>query len=111
MTLPVREDDLPHHLDDAEAAGLVERAVDQAGEVIEVDRLVFGERADVDEFVGRGVVERKMGFEDRAQLLALGARHVSVDGRGVDQQRGGGEAVVVVLESGPDACRRRSGRK
>ena len=34
---PVREDDLPHHLDHADAARLIERAVDQAGEMIEVD--------------------------------------------------------------------------
>ena len=46
-------DDLPHHLDHAPAAVLVERAVEQAGEMIEVDRLVLGRGRLVDQLVGR----------------------------------------------------------
>ena len=38
----VRVDHFPHHLDHAPPSVLVERAVDQAGEVIEIDRLVLG---------------------------------------------------------------------
>src|SRR5581483_12415770 len=38
VTPAVGIDDLPHHFDDAGAAGLVERAVELMGEMIEVDR-------------------------------------------------------------------------
>ena len=79
--------------------GFVERAVDQAGEMIEVDRLVLGERADIDQLLGRGLVEGETRLEQRMQLVALGRGHVAVDGRGVNQQRGGREAIIVFLES------------
>src|SRR6185369_5128006 len=96
---PVRENHFPHHLDDTEAARLVERAVDQAGEVIEVDRLVVGARAGIDQLLRRRVVEREAGLEHGAQPVALGIGHGAVDGRGVDQQGGGGKAIVVFLET------------
>src|SRR4029077_882157 len=95
---PVREHDFPHHLDDTEAARLVERAVDQAGEVIEIDRLVVGPRAGIDQLLRRGVVEREAGLEHGTQPVALDIGHGAVDGRGVDQQGGGGKSIVVFLE-------------
>src|ERR1041385_4359007 len=95
----VRENHLPHHLDDTEAPCFVERAVDQAGEVIKVDRLVVGPRAGIDQRVGCGVIECEARLEHRAQPVAFDAGHVAVDGRGVDQQGGCGEPIVVFLEA------------
>jgi len=66
--MPVRQHDFPHHLHDVAAPGVVERAVELAGKVIEVDRFVFGARADVDQFVGCCVVEREMGLSTARSL-------------------------------------------
>ena len=91
-------DDLPHHLDEAGPAGFVERAVEQAGEMIEVDGLVLGERRLVDQFVGGGVVEREAVLDHRVQLVALALRHFAVDRGGMHEQRRRGEPVITVGE-------------
>ena len=49
-----------------------------------------------DQLRGGCVVEREVLFQDVAKLLALARQHIAVDGRGVDQKRGGGEPVIVV---------------
>src|SRR2546428_12995449 len=49
-------DDFPHHLDNAPPPLLVERAIDDAGEVVEIDRLVLGGRRFVDKLGGCGLV-------------------------------------------------------
>ena len=64
-------DDLPHHLDDAGAAALVERAVERMGEMIKVDRFLLGRRRLGDQFFGRRIVERKALLEHVVQLVAL----------------------------------------
>src|SRR3979490_1502236 len=53
----VRVGDLPHHFDDPAPSGFVERAVDEAGEMIEIDRLMLGLRGLGHELVGGGLVE------------------------------------------------------
>src|SRR5262249_56211399 len=52
--------DLPHHFDHAAAAILVERAIDQTGEMIEIDRLVLGLRRVRDQLVRRRLVEAEL---------------------------------------------------
>src|SRR6266568_6940989 len=50
-------DDFPHHLDNAPPPLLVERAIDAAGEVVEIDRFVLGGRRFIDKLGGGGIVE------------------------------------------------------
>ncbi len=102
----VREGDLPHHLDHAPPPVLVERTVDQAGEVIEVDRLVLGFGRLGDQNIGGGVVEVETPLDDGMKLVPLGLREVAVDRRGMNEQRGGREPVVVLREVRWGACRR-----
>src|SRR5260370_6882335 len=54
---PVSIDDFPHHLDNSPPAGLVERAVDQAGEMIEVDGIAIGRTGFVDQLGGHLFIE------------------------------------------------------
>src|SRR5262249_19068206 len=61
---PVDIDDLPHHLDHAPAPLLVERAVEQAGEVIEIDRLAIRQGRTVDELFGCRIVKSEPRAQD-----------------------------------------------
>ena len=66
--------------------------------MVEIDGFLLGECAHVDQFDGGGVVEPKMALEHGMEFLPLGLAHCAVDGGGVDQERGGGEAIVVLRE-------------
>src|SRR5712691_3104607 len=76
---PVRIGGFPHHLDDAPAPFLVERAIDQVGEMIEVDRLAVRRDRGVEQLGGARLVEVEAIFEDVVQAVALGLRQVAVD--------------------------------
>jgi hypothetical protein len=90
--------DFPHHFHDAGAAFLIQRPVEQAGEVIKVDGFVLGLGCLVDQLVGQGVIEAEAPLDDGMKLVAFARRHVAVDGRGVHEQRHRCEAVIVVGE-------------
>src|SRR5712691_301218 len=92
-------DHFPHHLDHAPPAVLIERPVDQAGEVIEIDCLVLGLGGVEDQLVGRRFIEAEPPLDDGVQLVALDVRHGAVDHDRVHQERGSGETIVVGLEA------------
>src|SRR5260370_38400585 len=75
---PVSIDDFPHHLDNSPPAGLVERAVDQAGEMIEADGIAIGRTGFVDPLGGHLVIEIEAALEHRMQLVALVRRGAPV---------------------------------
>src|SRR5215471_4128595 len=91
-------DHFPHHLDQTQAAILVERAVDQAGEMVEVDGIAISRDGGVNQRGGGRIVKGKPVFEQGVQFVALDARHVSIDGGDVNQQRGRREPVIVIRE-------------
>src|SRR5215467_13110587 len=91
--------DLPQHLDDATAAGIVERAIEATGEMIEVDRFLFRLGRLGDEGVSRRVVEAEAALENRVQAVALDLRHAAVDHDGMHAEGGRREPVVSLLES------------
>ena len=63
--------------------------------MIEIDRLPVVGGGRLDELVGRGGIERKMGLEDGMQLAPLGVGEVAIERGDVHQESGGGAAVVV----------------
>src|SRR5207248_2170294 len=83
---------------DAPAAILVKKAIDQAGEVIEIHGLVLGRSRLGDQFIRRRLVELKLLLDDRMQLVALGVGNVAVDRSRMNEQRCRSEAVVAVVE-------------
>src|ERR1700676_1457933 len=50
---------LPHHFDDAKPAGLIDRAHDDAGEVIEIDRLTLDQGRRRDQLIARAGLRRE----------------------------------------------------
>src|SRR5262249_43827220 len=86
------------HLDDATAARIVERAVEEAREMIEVDRFLFGLGGFGDEGVSSRVVEAEAALEDRVQAVALGLRHDAVNHAGMHEEGGRRQPIVVLLE-------------
>src|SRR5205823_3809212 len=91
-------DDLPHHLDDTAAALFIQRAVELAGEVIKIDCLLLGLRGFGQEAVRIEVIEPEPPLDHCVQRVALDVRYGAVNGRGMDQERGSGEPVIVVVE-------------
>ncbi len=91
--------DRPHHLDHAQPLGFVERAVELTGEVIKIDGLLVGGGGLRDQLVGRGIIEFEALLQQALQLVAFGIGHLAVDRGGMDQQRGRGEAQVMIAEA------------
>src|SRR5262249_26207359 len=91
--------DLPQHLDDATAAGIVERAIEAAGEMIEVDRFLFGLGRLGDEGASPRVVEAEAALQDRMQAAALDLRHAAIDHGGMHEEGGRRQPIVALLES------------
>ena len=81
--------DPPHHLDHAQPLVLVERIVEQMGEMIEIDAFSSAAVACSISSPAAASSSSKRCFSRRLQLVALGIGHVAVDRRGMDQQRGG----------------------
>ena len=96
--LAVGEHHLPHHLDDAEPALLVDLAHDDAGEMIEIDRLALDQRGRGDQLVGGAGIELEAGFDQAVQLALLDRGGLAVERDDVDQQRGRREPVVGLVE-------------
>src|SRR6185437_9512868 len=97
--IAVREGDHPHHLDHARAALLVQGAVEPGGEGVKIDRLMLGRRRLCDQRIGIGIVEVEAPLDHRVQLLRLRVGHGAVDIGGVHQKGGGGETVIIIVES------------
>src|SRR5258708_36802143 len=77
--LAVGVNQLPHHLDDTEPALLIHRTHDDAGEVIEIDRLALDHRRGRDQLI-RGTGIKPEAAVDQAMKLALfGLGRLAVD--------------------------------
>ena len=75
-------------------APIVESLVEQARELVEIDCIKFS-RAGVLDQLGRGrIVEPEAGFQNSVKLFRPDFRHVAVDGRYADQQRGDRETSL-----------------
>ena len=61
---------LPHHLDDAKPAGLIHRTHDDAGEMIEIDRLALDQGCGSDQLIRRAGIKSEAAF-DQAVKFAL----------------------------------------
>src|SRR5262249_10228958 len=95
----VGKGDLPEHFHQADAARLIQRAIQHTGEMIEVDGFMLGGRSGFDQLVGCGVIEIEALLEQIMQHLAFGRRYVAVDCGGMNEQRGSRQAVVIVIET------------
>ena len=91
-------DQLPHHLDDALAALFVDRAHDDAGEVIEIDRLALHQGRFRDQLGGGRRIELEAGLKQAVQFLPFGFRRLAVQRHDMNQQSRGGQAIVGFTE-------------
>src|SRR5579883_87115 len=91
-------DDLPHHLDHPAATLLVEGAVDQAREVIEIDRLLLGCGCFLHQLAGGFFVELEPSLDDGMQLVPLHRRHLAIDRCCMHHEGRSRETVIVILE-------------
>src|SRR5665213_1514759 len=62
---------LPHHFDNAESAFFVDRTHDDAGEMIEVDRLALDQSGGRDQFIRAAGIEPEPCFEQAVQFALL----------------------------------------
>src|SRR4051812_20083208 len=69
------------------------------GEMKKIDGLVVRRRGLFDEFARRVVVELETLLQQALQLVALDSGNITIDRRGMDQQRRGGNAQVAVAET------------
>ena len=87
--------------------GLVERAVEQAGEMVEIDGLVLGGYRLVDQFVGCRVVQLEAPLHHAVELVAFARRHARRRWRrrapAAPPPRGGSRCRQI----GSDVCRLR----
>src|ERR1044071_1262916 len=77
--LAVRIYQLPHHLDDAEPALLIDRTHDDAGEVIEIDRLAFGPRRLGDQMICGTGIELEAAFDQTVQFALLDRARLAIE--------------------------------
>ncbi len=66
--------------------------------MIEIDCLVVGGGALRDQLAGGGIVELEALLQQTLQLATLGIRHGAVNRRGMDQERGRGDAKIMVAQ-------------
>ena len=68
--LAIGVNQFPHHFDDAEPARFIHRAHDDAGEMIEIDRLALDQRRGRDQSIGGTRIKPEAAF-DQAMKFAL----------------------------------------
>src|SRR5436190_5493832 len=85
--LAVGVNHLPHHLDDTESALLIHRTHDDAGEVIEIDRLALDQCRGRDQLIRGTGIKSEAAFDQAVKLALFSLGWLAVDRDGVDQQR------------------------
>ncbi len=98
MDFAVREGDVPHHFDDLKPALLVEGALQDAGELVEIHRIAVALFGLFDEARGRGVVEPEALLDHRLEAPPLRLVGRAVGGGDMHEERSGGEPVIVFGE-------------
>src|SRR5438552_17025172 len=78
---------LPHHLDDAEPAFLIDRTHDDAGEMIEIDRLAFHQHRGGNQLVRSAGIEPEAGFNPPMKLALFDLGWLAIERDDMDQQR------------------------
>src|SRR5258708_953373 len=96
--LAVGIDQLPHHLDDAQASLLIHTAHDDAGEVIEIDRLAFDPCRRRDQLVRGAGIELEAAFDQAVKLALLDRGRLAVERDDMDQECGCGQTIVGIVE-------------
>src|SRR5271169_1773368 len=96
--LTVSVNELPHHLDDAQAARLVHRTHDDAGEMIEIDRLALDQHCRRDQLIRRSGIKPKAAFDQAMKLALLDFGWLAVEGNHMNQQSRCGQTVSVVVK-------------
>ena len=96
--LAVGIDQLPHHFDDAEPARLIHRTHDDAGEMIEVDRLALDQRRGRDQLIGVAAIEPETAFDQAVKLALFGLGGFAVERDDVNQQRGRRQTIAGIVE-------------
>ena len=96
--LAVRIYQLPHHLDDTEPALLIDRTHDDAGEMIEIDRLAFSPRRRRDQMIRRTVIELEAAFDQTVQFAFLDRARLAIERDDVNQQRGRRQQIPGIVK-------------
>ena len=96
--LAVGIDQLPHHFDDAEPACLVHRAHDDAGEMIEIDRLALDQRRGRDQLIGGAGIKPEAAFDQAVKLALFRFGRFAVERDDVNQQRGRRQPISGIVE-------------
>src|SRR5208283_109671 len=91
--------ELPEHADELAAAFLVERTFQDAGEMIEIDGLALALGRMRDQVARLRMGEIEALFDESLHSRALVGVELAVDGGDMDEQRSGGQMVVLVLEN------------
>ncbi len=77
---------------------LVQCAVEHAGEGVEIHRLGVAGDGGVEQRVGIMHAEIEAMLQHAQHLVPLGVAELAIDGDDMDQQGGGGEAIIVLGE-------------
>ncbi len=96
--LAIGIDQLPHHLDDAQPALLVYRAHDDAGEMIEIDRLALDLGRRGNQPVRGAGIELEAGFDQAVQFALLDFGRLAIERDDVDQKRGRRQTIAGIVE-------------
>src|SRR5882672_11075406 len=89
---------LPHHFDDPEPALLIHRAHDDAGEMIEIDRLALDPRRGGYQLIRGTGIEPETGFKQPMQLPLFNVGWFAVERNDVNQQRGGRQTIPGIVK-------------
>src|SRR6266568_1673604 len=89
---------LPHHLDDAESALFIYRTHDDAGEVIEVDRLALDQRRGRDQLIRGTGIKPEAGFDQAMKLALFSLGRLAVDRNDVNQQRRRRQTIAGIVK-------------
>src|SRR5579883_248874 len=96
--LAIGIDQLPHHLDNAQPPLFIDLAHDDAGEMIEIDGLALDQSRGLDQLVGSAGIEPESALNQAVQLAPLDFGRLSVKRDHMDQKRGRGQLVAIVVE-------------
>src|SRR3984893_16219553 len=103
--LAVGIDKLPHHFDDAKPALLIHRAHDDAGEMIEIDRLTLDQHRGGDQLICRAGIKPETGLEQTVKFALFNFGRLAVERDHVNQQ-GRCRQTISGIVKGPILVRR-----
>ena len=102
--LAVGVDQLPHHFDNAPSAGLIHRTHDDAGEMIEINRLTLDQHRRRDQLVRRSRIKPEAAFDQAVKFALFGFGRFAVNRNDVNQQRRRGQTIPGIVECPMRVC-------